>query len=58
MSSFQAIEKSVGSFFKKKVDLESRQDTNLMGGLYVKVGNYIFNDTLECHLKKFKSSGG
>ncbi len=52
------IEKALEKILKKKVDLVARKDTSLMGGLYIKVGDYIFNDTLECHLRKFQSSGG
>ena len=51
------LKKSLASFFKKEITLQENQDPSLVGGLYVRAGEYVFNDTLSFHLKNFKVKG-
>ena len=53
----EVLKKSLASFFKKEISLQENQDPDLVGGLYVRAGEYIFNDTLSFHLKNFKAKG-
>ena len=54
----EQLEQIVGKFLKKKVELKEREDKSLIGGLYIKAGAYIFNDSLALHLKRFQTLGG
>ena len=45
---------SLKGFFKKEVELESREDASLMGGFRVRAGGYVFDDTFAFHLKSFQ----
>lgn len=52
------IEKQLQKFFNKKLALNQKEDKSLLGGLYIKAGGFIFNNTVKHHLKQFKTSGG
>lgn len=47
------LEAALKPFFKKTVRLEQKT-TSLIGGFYIKAGDYVFNDTISFHLKKFQ----
>ena len=50
------LEKALEPFFKKTLRL--KQETKpLIGGFYIKAGDYIFNDTVSFHLNKFFKGG-
>ena len=53
----QNLKKSLKSFFKKDLELKERKDESSIGGLYIRVGEYVFNDTLSFHLNKFETQG-
>ena len=53
-----SLEKGLEKHLKKKVCLEQKTSSSPIGGLYVKVGDFVFNDTLGFHLKTFQSMGG
>ena len=38
----------------KKTPLLRQKQKSLIGGFYIKVGDYIFNDTIQFHLKRFQ----
>ena len=52
------VEKKVERFLKKNVKLNQEQKKDSLGGFYVQVGDFIFNDQLEFHLRNFQNSGG
>ena len=52
------IEALLQNFFNKKLELNQKEDKKLIGGIFVKVGNYIFNNTVKQDLKQFKNLGG
>ena len=52
-----SLEKGLEKYLKKKVYLKEKTSSDHMGGLYVKVGDFVFNDTLGFHLKTFQSMG-
>ena len=54
----QNVEEAIGKVLKKKVRLQARKAQSVVAGLYVKIGGYIFNDTLINQFKKFQSLGG
>lgn len=47
------LETALKPFFKKTVQLEQKT-ASLIGGFYIKAGDYVFNDTIQFHLKKFQ----
>ena len=47
------LEAALKPFFKKTVRLE-QQTAPFIGGFYIKAGDYVFNDTIQFHLKKFQ----
>lgn len=49
-----AIENAVASYLGKKVILAYKEDPKLLGGLFARVGSFIFDDTLTTHLKRLK----
>lgn len=51
------LEVSLKSFFKKTIKLKDKKVPELIGGVYVRAGGYIFNDSLSFHLNKFKTQG-
>ena len=53
-----SLEKGLEKHLKKKVSLEEKVSSKHIGGLYVKVGDFVFNDTLDFHLKTFQNTGG
>lgn len=46
------LEKALEPFFKKTLRLKQTIKP-LVGGVYIKAGDYVFNDTISFHLKKF-----
>lgn len=52
------LEAGLEKYLKKKVSLEEIVSSTHIGGLYVKVGDFVFNDTLDFHLKTFQNTGG
>lgn len=52
------IKKQLQKFFNKKLALNQKEDKNLVGGLYIKAGGFIFDSTVKQYLKQFKNSGG
>ena len=52
------LEKGLEKHLKKKVYLEEKASSRNIGGLYIKVSDFVFNDTLGFHLKTFQSTGG
>ncbi|MGI9548360.1 MAG: ATP synthase F1 subunit delta [Bdellovibrionales bacterium] len=54
----QNVEEAIGKILKKKARLQARKAQSVVAGLYVKIGGYIFNDTLINQFKKFQSLGG
>ena len=46
------LEKALEPFFKKTLRLKQIVKP-LIGGVYIKAGDYVFNDTVLFHLKKF-----
>ena len=54
----EKLAQAIGKFLNKKIDLTERTDKKAISGLYVKVGDYVFNDTIQGHLNKFKKLGG
>ena len=53
-----SLEKGLETYLKKKVSLKETVSSEHIGGLYVKAGDYVFNDTLDFHLKTFQNTGG
>ena len=52
------LQKSLEKHLKKQVILEEKLSSEHIGGLYVRVGGLVFNDTLDFHLKTFQNTGG
>jgi len=52
------VEKQLQKFFNKRLVLGQKEDKTLVGGLYIKAGNVIFDGTVTHYLKQFKNSGG
>ena len=52
------IEKQLQKFLNKKLALDQKEDKNLVGGLYIKAGGFVFDGTVKHYLKQFKISGG
>ena len=53
-----SLEKGLEKCLKRKVFLKEIVSSEHMGGLYIKVGDFVFNDTLDFHLKTFQNTGG
>ena len=51
------LKKTLELFFKKDLSLKEAKNPDLLGGVFVRVGGYIFNDTLSFHLNQFKTQG-
>ena len=47
------LEETLKPLFKKNLLLKQKAKP-FIGGLYIKAGDYIFNDTIQFHLKKFQ----
>ena len=47
------LEAALKPLFKKNLLLKQKTKP-FIGGLYIKAGDYIFNDTIQFHLKKFQ----
>ena len=53
----QDVEKKLQKFFHKKLALDQKENKNLIGGLYIEAGGFIFNGTVKNQLKQFKMKG-
>ena len=53
-----ALQENLEKLLKKQVILEEKISSEYIGGLYIKAGGLIFNDTLDFHLKTFQNTGG
>lgn len=48
------LEKALQELLKKEIILDSRVDPEIIGGIKVKIGDYILDGTLKSQLEKFK----
>lgn len=53
-SAISSLEIKISSILKKKIVLESKEDSKIIGGVVAKVGGWTFDDSLDLHLKKLK----
>ena len=49
------LEQALQKFFNKKIELQQKKDKKLIGGLLIDMGGVIFNNTVQRHIKNFKS---
>ena len=54
----QMLEKRLGEFFESDIVLTQRQDDSLLGGFMVRVGDWLFDATLESELRSVKNRIG
>ena len=52
------LSQKLENFFKKKVELEEKEDKKLIDGFLIEAGGYVFNSSLKYDLEKFKRAGG
>ena len=53
-----ALKKALESFFNKKIELQEKEDKNLIAGLRVDVEGYVFQANTRQFLKNFEKPGG
>lgn len=54
----EELEKALSRFFNKSVKLNQKLDKTLIAGVYIRVGDYVFNSTVKEYLKQFRTLGG
>lgn len=50
----RALEEALKGILKKEVHLEVRVDPEIIGGVLVRIGDYVWDGTLKSQLEKFK----
>lgn len=51
----QKLEDGLQKFFNKKIELQQKEDKNLIGGFLIDVGGFSFNNTVLQDLKRFQN---